>query len=78
MPEVNKYCRGLPFLLIGCKSDLRTDEKVLEQLAKGNQKPVTFQQVSRNPPPPPNAHTHHLFLNPRDSKWRRRSELIGI
>ncbi|KAI8332410.1 GTP-binding protein rhoA [Chlamydoabsidia padenii] len=44
MPEVNKYCRGLPFLLIGCKSDLRTDEKVLEQLAKDNQKPITFQQ----------------------------------
>jgi Ras family protein A len=46
MPEVNKYCRGLPFLLIGCKSDLRTDEKVLELLAKDGQKPVTFQQVT--------------------------------
>ncbi|CAO3587419.1 unnamed protein product [Absidia cylindrospora] len=44
MPEVSKYCRGLPFLLIGCKSDLRTDEKVLEQLAENNQKPVTYKQ----------------------------------
>ncbi|KAI8081621.1 P-loop containing nucleoside triphosphate hydrolase protein [Halteromyces radiatus] len=44
IPEVNKYCRGLPFLLVGCKSDLRTDEKILNSLAKENQKPVTYKQ----------------------------------
>uniref|UniRef100_A0A8C9LD05 Ras homolog family member D n=1 Tax=Pavo cristatus TaxID=9049 RepID=A0A8C9LD05_PAVCR len=35
-PEVNHFCKGVPVLLVGCKTDLR----------QGHHEPVTFQEVS--------------------------------
>ncbi|TPX32406.1 hypothetical protein SmJEL517_g04449 [Synchytrium microbalum] len=42
--EVNHFCKDLPFLLVGCKVDLRDDPKTIEELRKTNQSPVTTQQ----------------------------------
>ncbi|KAJ3194953.1 GTP-binding protein Rho1 [Irineochytrium annulatum] len=42
--EVLHFCSGLPILLVGCKKDLRNDGRVIEDLRKNNQSPVTTQQ----------------------------------
>lgn len=42
MPEVRRYCAGLPVILVGCKTDLRQDNRTLELLAKTGEQPVTL------------------------------------
>ena len=44
--EVLHFCQGLPIILVGCKKDLRYDQKTIEELHKTSQKPVTPEQVS--------------------------------
>ena len=48
--EVLHFCQGLPIILVGCKKDLRYDQKTIEELHKTSQKPVTPEQVSLNSP----------------------------
>ena len=43
--EVLHFCRDVPILLVGCKKDLRYDNKVIEELAKTSQSPVSPEQV---------------------------------
>ncbi|XP_067096629.1 cell division control protein 42 homolog isoform X2 [Osmerus mordax] len=40
VPEINHYCPGTPFLLVGTQIDLRKDPHTLERLAKNKQKPI--------------------------------------
>jgi GTPase SAR1 family protein len=49
--EVLHFCPGLPIILVGCKKDLRYDQKTVEELHKTSQKPVTPEQVSPRHPP---------------------------
>ena len=35
------FCQGLPIILVGCKKDLRDDPRVIEELAKNKQAPVS-------------------------------------
>ena len=44
--EVLHFCASLPIILVGCKKDLRYDQKTIEELHKTSQKPVTPEQVS--------------------------------
>jgi len=39
--EVMHFCPGLPVLLVGCKKDLRRDQRTIEDLRKTSQRPVT-------------------------------------
>ncbi|KAJ8092112.1 GTP-binding protein Rho1 [Marasmius sp. AFHP31] len=39
--EVMHFCAGLPIILVGCKKDLRRDQRVIEELRKTSQRPVT-------------------------------------
>ncbi|KAJ7799539.1 P-loop containing nucleoside triphosphate hydrolase protein [Mycena olivaceomarginata] len=39
--EVRHFCAGLPIILVGCKKDLRRDPRVIEELRKTSQGPVT-------------------------------------
>lgn len=48
--EVLHFCQGLPIILVGCKKDLRYDQKTIEELHKTSQKPVTPEQVRLLPP----------------------------
>jgi GTPase SAR1 family protein len=48
--EVLHFCQGLPIILVGCKKDLRFDQKTIEELHKTSQKPVTPEQVSTHAP----------------------------
>lgn len=41
VPEVKHFCPLVPFLLVGCKVDLRNDPQCIEELKKQGQKPVT-------------------------------------
>lgn len=39
--EVLHFCQGVPIILVGCKSDLRDDPNVIEQLNQQQQLPVS-------------------------------------
>lgn len=41
VPEVNHFCPNIPFVLVGCKRDLRDDENTIRELAVMRQKPVS-------------------------------------
>lgn len=43
--EVMHFCAGLPIILVGCKKDLRREPRVIEELRKTNQRPVTPEEV---------------------------------
>ena len=43
--EVNRYCQGLPIVLVGLKKDLRRDPNIIEELRRTGQHPVTFEEV---------------------------------
>ncbi|ODQ67445.1 beta-1,3-glucan synthase regulatory subunit [Nadsonia fulvescens var. elongata DSM 6958] len=42
--EVMHFCQGTPFILVGCKVDLRDDPKTIEELSRTSQRPVTFEE----------------------------------
>ncbi|NWR64460.1 RHOF protein, partial [Bucorvus abyssinicus] len=44
-PEVNHFCKGVPVLLVGCKTDLRQDREVLAELEEGRLEPISYQQA---------------------------------
>ncbi|XP_061205318.1 rho-related GTP-binding protein RhoD [Neopsephotus bourkii] len=44
-PEVNHFCKGIPVLLVGCKTDLRRDHAVLRKLQEGRLEPVSHHQA---------------------------------
>ncbi|XP_074829212.1 rho-related GTP-binding protein RhoF-like isoform X7 [Natator depressus] len=43
-PEVSHFCRGVPLILIGCKTDLRKDKEHLRKLMSSEQEPITYTQ----------------------------------
>jgi Ras family protein A len=46
VPEVIHFCSQprVPYLLVGCKKDLREDRATLEKLARVGQRPITAEQ----------------------------------
>ena len=44
-PEAKKFCPKCPLILVGCKKDLRNDQKILEKLSKRKQESVTPMQA---------------------------------
>jgi GTPase SAR1 family protein len=50
--EVHHFCPDVPKILVGCKKDLRFDQKTIEELRKTSQQPVTPEQVSQTNPEP--------------------------
>ena len=40
------FCQNLPIILVGCKKDLRRDPKIIEELRKTSQRPVSPEEVS--------------------------------
>uniref|UniRef100_A0A8C4SDX0 Rho-related GTP-binding protein RhoF-like n=1 Tax=Erpetoichthys calabaricus TaxID=27687 RepID=A0A8C4SDX0_ERPCA len=47
-PEVKHFCRGVPFLLVGCKTDLRKDKIHLRKLRESGFEPITYSQVNQS------------------------------
>ncbi|CAM4660162.1 unnamed protein product [Lepidochelys olivacea] len=43
-PEISHFCRGVPLILIGCKTDLRKDKEHLRKLMSSEQEPITYTQ----------------------------------
>uniref|UniRef100_A0A8C5LQ05 Ras homolog family member F, filopodia associated n=1 Tax=Leptobrachium leishanense TaxID=445787 RepID=A0A8C5LQ05_9ANUR len=44
-PEVHHFCRGVPIILIGCKTDLRKDKERVRKLKTSQQEPITYSQI---------------------------------
>lgn len=44
LKEVSHFCPEMPILLVGCKTDLRTDPAVVQDLAKMDQRPVSHEE----------------------------------
>lgn len=44
LPEIREHCPTQPIMVVGCGTDLRTDETVLAKLTRKNQTPVTYDQ----------------------------------
>ncbi|WFD31169.1 RHO4 protein [Malassezia sp. CBS 17886] len=40
LPEINHFCEGVPFLLVGLKTDLREDAKALSLLSAQGNRPI--------------------------------------
>lgn len=43
------FCKDVPKVLVGMKSDLRHDPQTIGELMMTNQKPVTIEEVSEKP-----------------------------
>uniref|UniRef100_A0A8C7E4N6 Rho-related GTP-binding protein RhoF n=1 Tax=Naja naja TaxID=35670 RepID=A0A8C7E4N6_NAJNA len=43
-PEANHFCKGIPILLVGCKTDLRKDKVLLRKLRQDQLEPITYQK----------------------------------
>ncbi|NWH44123.1 RHOD protein, partial [Fregata magnificens] len=44
-PEVNHFCKGVPVLLVGCKTDLRQDQAVPQKPQERHLEPISYQQA---------------------------------
>lgn len=49
------FCPGLPYILVGCKKDLRRDPCTIEYLRRSNQRPVTTEEVGH-------VFQHHFYI----------------
>jgi small GTP-binding protein len=50
-PEVTHFCKGVPIIVVGCKTDLRKDRTLVNQLRKTGLEPVTYhrgQEMARS------------------------------
>lgn len=45
LPEIRHHAPGVPFILVGTKSDLRDDEDTLEKLREKKLAPITKEDV---------------------------------
>ena len=43
--EINQFCQGTPIILVGLKKDLGRDPKIIDELRRTSQHPVTFEEV---------------------------------
>jgi Ras family protein A len=41
VPEVCHFCPGVPFLLVGCKTDLRHHRQTIDELIKDGKRPIS-------------------------------------
>ncbi|KAL3831906.1 hypothetical protein ACJMK2_023600 [Sinanodonta woodiana] len=44
-PEVREHCPVQPIMVVGCGTDMRTDNKVIQKLERRSQTPVTYEQA---------------------------------
>uniref|UniRef100_A0A8D2AWQ9 Ras homolog family member D n=1 Tax=Sciurus vulgaris TaxID=55149 RepID=A0A8D2AWQ9_SCIVU len=50
-PEVTHFCKGVPVIVVGCKTDLRKDKALVNKLRKTGSEPVTYhrgQEMARS------------------------------
>ncbi|XP_069326445.1 rho-related GTP-binding protein RhoD isoform X2 [Eulemur rufifrons] len=41
-PEVSHFCKKVPIIVVGCKTDLRKDKSLVNKLRKNGLEPVTY------------------------------------
>ena len=44
-PEVNHFCKEVPIIVVGCKTDLCKDKMLVKKLRKNGLEPVTYHRV---------------------------------
>ncbi|XP_057584905.1 rho-related GTP-binding protein RhoD isoform X3 [Hippopotamus amphibius kiboko] len=67
-PEVNHFCKEVPIVVVGCKTDLRKDTSLVKKLRKHGLEPVTYHRLPES--------TDWVCWNPLCLKqclaWRKR------
>ncbi|KDN44099.1 putative RHO1-GTP-binding protein of the rho subfamily of ras-like protein [Tilletiaria anomala UBC 951] len=46
-PEINHFCEGVPILLVGLKTDLRSDAHALSMLSAQGTRPISYEQGTK-------------------------------
>uniref|UniRef100_A0A8C2RNV6 Ras homolog family member D n=1 Tax=Capra hircus TaxID=9925 RepID=A0A8C2RNV6_CAPHI len=47
-PEVNHFCKEVPIVVVGCKTDLRKDKSLVKKLRKNGLEPVTYHRHTQD------------------------------
>lgn len=42
---MNHFCKEVPIVVVGCKTDLRKDKSLVKKLRKNGLEPVTYHRV---------------------------------
>lgn len=42
---MNQFCKEVPIIVVGCKTDLRKDRSLVKKLRKNRLEPVTYHRV---------------------------------
>lgn len=42
---MNHFCKEVPIIVVGCKTDLRKDKMLVKKLRKNGLEPVTYHRV---------------------------------
>lgn len=42
---MNHFCKKVPIVVVGCKTDLRKDKSLVKKLRKNRLEPVTYHRV---------------------------------
>lgn len=46
---MNHFCKEVPIIVVGCKTDLRKDRSLVKKLRKKRLEPVTYHRVGTQP-----------------------------
>lgn len=46
---MNHFCKEVPIIVVGCKTDLRKDRSLVKKLRKNRLEPVTYHRVGNSP-----------------------------
>lgn len=83
-PEVNHFCKEVPIIVVGCKTDLRKDRSLVKKLRKKRLEPVTYHRVGTQPRRPKTRSVGQRRGHFRGSRgsgtanvWRRCLEYSG-
>lgn len=62
--EIQEFCPNTKMLLVGCKSDLRTDLSTLVELSNHRRMPVSYDQVRHRHHTDDTNASYHAFFSP--------------
>lgn len=76
---MNHFCKEVPIIVVGCKTDLRKDRSLVKKLRKNKLEPVTYHRVG-NPARGHGARTGNLWdvLTGAASQQGQEPSTLGV